>query len=159
MWGDSSVSYRAMSFRAKGANSRWLQQRVWWQQLLLTVNRLRSNSIFVLPLFLESNLNLWINYHPFSSRHSSASVPGLVGRAMPHDRDSPHHTPYKDAHHIHGSISQGNPHFSSTGRLFMVTKQSSRKKKSGQAFFFGDTPPQCSPCCRSTFLSHLAQRK
>lgn len=27
---------------------------------------------------------------------------------MPHDRDSPHHTPYKDAHHIRGSISQGN---------------------------------------------------
>lgn len=32
---------------------------------------------------------------------------GLIGRAMPHDRDSPHHTPYKDTHHIRGSISQG----------------------------------------------------
>uniref|UniRef100_A0A8C2ZVS8 Nuclear receptor corepressor 2 n=1 Tax=Cyclopterus lumpus TaxID=8103 RepID=A0A8C2ZVS8_CYCLU len=31
----------------------------------------------------------------------------LIGRAMPHD--SPHHTPYKDAHHIRGSISQGIP--------------------------------------------------
>lgn len=36
------------------------------------------------------------------------SVSGLIGRAMPHDRDSPHHAPYKDAHHIRGSISQGN---------------------------------------------------
>lgn len=36
------------------------------------------------------------------------SVSGLIGRAMPHDRDSPHHTPYKDSHHIRGSISQGN---------------------------------------------------
>uniref|UniRef100_A0A673A1N6 Nuclear receptor corepressor 2 n=1 Tax=Sphaeramia orbicularis TaxID=375764 RepID=A0A673A1N6_9TELE len=34
---------------------------------------------------------------------------GLIVRAMPHDRDSPHHTSYKDAHHIRGSISQGIP--------------------------------------------------
>uniref|UniRef100_A0A668A5X9 Nuclear receptor corepressor 2 n=1 Tax=Myripristis murdjan TaxID=586833 RepID=A0A668A5X9_9TELE len=33
----------------------------------------------------------------------------LIGRAMPHERDSPHHTPFKDAHHIRGSISQGIP--------------------------------------------------
>lgn len=39
------------------------------------------------------------------------SVSGLIGRAMPHDRDSPHHAPYKDAHHIRGSISQGNSPF------------------------------------------------
>lgn len=26
---------------------------------------------------------------------------------MPHERDSPHHTSYKEAHHIRGSISQG----------------------------------------------------
>lgn len=39
--------------------------------------------------------------------HHSCSISGLIGRAMPHDRDSPHHTPYKDAHHIRGSISQG----------------------------------------------------
>ncbi len=44
--------------------------------------------------------------HCFSS-FSSSSTLGLIGRAMPHDRDSPHHTAYKDAHHIRGSISQG----------------------------------------------------
>uniref|UniRef100_A0A665WK58 Nuclear receptor corepressor 2 n=1 Tax=Echeneis naucrates TaxID=173247 RepID=A0A665WK58_ECHNA len=43
------------------------------------------------------------------SHSSISSTSGLIGRAMPHDRDSPHHTPYKDAHHIRGSISQGIP--------------------------------------------------
>uniref|UniRef100_A0A3Q2Q4D6 Nuclear receptor corepressor 2 n=1 Tax=Fundulus heteroclitus TaxID=8078 RepID=A0A3Q2Q4D6_FUNHE len=46
------------------------------------------------------------------SMRDSLSAPnceGLIGRAMPYDRDSPHHTPYKDAHHIRGSISQGIP--------------------------------------------------
>uniref|UniRef100_A0A3B3U7X8 Nuclear receptor corepressor 2 n=1 Tax=Poecilia latipinna TaxID=48699 RepID=A0A3B3U7X8_9TELE len=33
----------------------------------------------------------------------------LIGRAMPYDRDSPHHASYKDTHHIRGSISQGIP--------------------------------------------------
>ena len=42
-------------------------------------------------------------YQSLPSHYSS----GLIGRAMPHDRDSPHHTPYKDAHHHRGSISQG----------------------------------------------------
>uniref|UniRef100_A0A7N5ZYF1 Nuclear receptor corepressor 2 n=1 Tax=Anabas testudineus TaxID=64144 RepID=A0A7N5ZYF1_ANATE len=41
-----------------------------------------------------------------ATRESAAS---LMGRAIPHDRDSPHHTSYKDAHHIRGSISQGIP--------------------------------------------------
>ncbi|XP_055367301.1 nuclear receptor corepressor 2 isoform X4 [Betta splendens] len=40
---------------------------------------------------------------------SAANCEGLIGRAMPHDRDSPHHASYKDAHHIRGSISQGIP--------------------------------------------------
>ncbi|XP_024131087.1 nuclear receptor corepressor 2 isoform X2 [Oryzias melastigma] len=40
---------------------------------------------------------------------SSVNCEGLISRTMPHDRDSPHHTPYKDPHHIHGSISQGIP--------------------------------------------------
>uniref|UniRef100_A0A665WJZ1 Nuclear receptor corepressor 2 n=1 Tax=Echeneis naucrates TaxID=173247 RepID=A0A665WJZ1_ECHNA len=51
-------------------------------------------------------------YDPFilvKSHSSISSTSGLIGRAMPHDRDSPHHTPYKDAHHIRGSISQGIP--------------------------------------------------
>uniref|UniRef100_A0A665WKI8 Nuclear receptor corepressor 2 n=1 Tax=Echeneis naucrates TaxID=173247 RepID=A0A665WKI8_ECHNA len=49
-------------------------------------------------------------HEPFilvKSHSSISSTSGLIGRAMPHDRDSPHHTPYKDAHHIRGSISQG----------------------------------------------------
>uniref|UniRef100_A0A674PDY8 Nuclear receptor corepressor 2 n=1 Tax=Takifugu rubripes TaxID=31033 RepID=A0A674PDY8_TAKRU len=46
---------------------------------------------------------------PLRDSLSTASCEGLIGRAMPHDRDSPHHTPYKDAHHIRGSISQGIP--------------------------------------------------
>ncbi|XP_041083927.1 nuclear receptor corepressor 2-like isoform X2 [Polyodon spathula] len=37
----------------------------------------------------------------------SVNCEGLIGRAMPQDRHSPHH--YKDAHHIRGSISQGIP--------------------------------------------------
>uniref|UniRef100_A0AAX7TQC4 Nuclear receptor corepressor 2 n=1 Tax=Astatotilapia calliptera TaxID=8154 RepID=A0AAX7TQC4_ASTCA len=37
------------------------------------------------------------------------STSGLIGRAMPHDSDSPHHASYKDSHHIRGSISQGIP--------------------------------------------------
>uniref|UniRef100_A0A3Q3GJR7 Nuclear receptor corepressor 2 n=1 Tax=Labrus bergylta TaxID=56723 RepID=A0A3Q3GJR7_9LABR len=41
--------------------------------------------------------------------YCSFSTSGLIVRAMPHDRDSPHHAPYKDAHHIRGSISQGIP--------------------------------------------------
>uniref|UniRef100_A0A8C8A3W6 Nuclear receptor corepressor 2 n=1 Tax=Oryzias sinensis TaxID=183150 RepID=A0A8C8A3W6_9TELE len=44
-----------------------------------------------------------------SLRDSSVNCEGLISRAMPHDRDSPHHTPYKEPHHIHGSISQGIP--------------------------------------------------
>ncbi|XP_023285972.1 nuclear receptor corepressor 2-like, partial [Seriola lalandi dorsalis] len=43
---------------------------------------------------------------PMRDSLSAANCEGLIGRAMPHDRDSPHHTPYKDAHHIRGSISQ-----------------------------------------------------
>uniref|UniRef100_A0A671TET8 Nuclear receptor corepressor 2 n=1 Tax=Sparus aurata TaxID=8175 RepID=A0A671TET8_SPAAU len=39
----------------------------------------------------------------------SSSTLGLIGRAMPHDRESPHHMPFKDAQHIRGSISQGIP--------------------------------------------------
>uniref|UniRef100_A0A8C6Q107 Nuclear receptor corepressor 2 n=1 Tax=Nothobranchius furzeri TaxID=105023 RepID=A0A8C6Q107_NOTFU len=46
---------------------------------------------------------------PIRDSLSAANCEGLIGRAMPHDRDSPHHTPYKDAHHIRGSISQGIP--------------------------------------------------
>lgn len=50
-----------------------------------------------------------ITYYGLKSccSYSSVSILGLIGRAMPHDRDSPHHTPYKDVHHIRGSISQG----------------------------------------------------
>uniref|UniRef100_A0A672JII0 Nuclear receptor corepressor 2 n=1 Tax=Salarias fasciatus TaxID=181472 RepID=A0A672JII0_SALFA len=46
---------------------------------------------------------------PMRDSLSAANCEGLIGRAMPHDRDSPHHTHYKDAHHIRGSISQGIP--------------------------------------------------
>uniref|UniRef100_A0A3Q2YCC0 Nuclear receptor corepressor 2 n=1 Tax=Hippocampus comes TaxID=109280 RepID=A0A3Q2YCC0_HIPCM len=46
---------------------------------------------------------------PMRDSLSASNCEGLIGRAMPHDRDSPHHTPYKDAHHIRGSISQGIP--------------------------------------------------
>ncbi|KAM9744671.1 nuclear receptor corepressor 2 isoform 3-T4 [Menidia menidia] len=46
---------------------------------------------------------------PLRDSVSAANCEGLIGRALPHDRDSPHHTPYKDAHHIRGSISQGIP--------------------------------------------------
>uniref|UniRef100_A0A3Q3L0W1 Nuclear receptor corepressor 2 n=1 Tax=Mastacembelus armatus TaxID=205130 RepID=A0A3Q3L0W1_9TELE len=40
---------------------------------------------------------------PVRDSLSAANCEGLIGRAMPHDRDSPHH------HHIRGSISQGIP--------------------------------------------------
>uniref|UniRef100_A0A668AF65 Nuclear receptor corepressor 2 n=1 Tax=Myripristis murdjan TaxID=586833 RepID=A0A668AF65_9TELE len=46
---------------------------------------------------------------PMRDSLSAANCEGLIGRAMPHERDSPHHTPFKDAHHIRGSISQGIP--------------------------------------------------
>ncbi|XP_057688811.1 nuclear receptor corepressor 2 isoform X2 [Corythoichthys intestinalis] len=46
---------------------------------------------------------------PMREPLSASNCEGLIGRAMPHDRDSPHHTSYKDAHHIRGSISQGIP--------------------------------------------------
>uniref|UniRef100_A0AAQ5XIW4 Nuclear receptor corepressor 2 n=1 Tax=Amphiprion ocellaris TaxID=80972 RepID=A0AAQ5XIW4_AMPOC len=46
---------------------------------------------------------------PTSQDLSTIFNSGLIVRAMPHDRDSPHHTSYKDAHHIRGSISQGIP--------------------------------------------------
>ncbi|XP_054630962.1 nuclear receptor corepressor 2 isoform X2 [Dunckerocampus dactyliophorus] len=46
---------------------------------------------------------------PMRDSLSASNCEGLIGRAMPHDRDSPHHTPYKDTHHIRGSISQGIP--------------------------------------------------
>uniref|UniRef100_A0A8C5G939 Nuclear receptor corepressor 2-like n=1 Tax=Gouania willdenowi TaxID=441366 RepID=A0A8C5G939_GOUWI len=46
---------------------------------------------------------------PMRDSLSAANCEGLIGRALPHDRDSPHHTQYKDAHHIRGSISQGIP--------------------------------------------------
>uniref|UniRef100_A0A8C2ZWV2 Nuclear receptor corepressor 2 n=1 Tax=Cyclopterus lumpus TaxID=8103 RepID=A0A8C2ZWV2_CYCLU len=52
----------------------------------------------------------------------------LIGRAMPHD--SPHHTPYKDAHHIRGSISQGRmtPHYQTLdGYLRREPKQMKRE--------------------------------
>lgn len=49
-------------------------------------------------------------------------VSGLIGRAMPHDRDSPHHAAYKDAHHIRGSISQGeSPSLSRVKQAELVT--------------------------------------
>lgn len=43
----------------------------------------------------------------FAAVLCSTFTSGLIGRAMPFDRDSPHHASYKDAHHIRGSISQG----------------------------------------------------
>lgn len=46
---------------------------------------------------------------PVRDSLSAVNCEGLIGRALPHDRDSPHNTPYKDAHHIRGSISQGIP--------------------------------------------------
>uniref|UniRef100_A0A3B3CAN1 Nuclear receptor corepressor 2 n=1 Tax=Oryzias melastigma TaxID=30732 RepID=A0A3B3CAN1_ORYME len=45
----------------------------------------------------------------YDRENSQMGLPSLISRTMPHDRDSPHHTPYKDPHHIHGSISQGIP--------------------------------------------------
>uniref|UniRef100_A0AAQ5YEM7 Nuclear receptor corepressor 2 n=1 Tax=Amphiprion ocellaris TaxID=80972 RepID=A0AAQ5YEM7_AMPOC len=50
-----------------------------------------------------------VSYYPTSQDLSTIFNSGLIVRAMPHDRDSPHHTSYKDAHHIRGSISQGIP--------------------------------------------------
>uniref|UniRef100_A0A4W6FJN4 Nuclear receptor corepressor 2 n=1 Tax=Lates calcarifer TaxID=8187 RepID=A0A4W6FJN4_LATCA len=50
-----------------------------------------------------------LDVRSLESHYFFLSTSGLIGRAMPHDRDSPHHTPYKDAHHIRGSISQGIP--------------------------------------------------
>ncbi|CAL1616291.1 unnamed protein product [Knipowitschia caucasica] len=46
---------------------------------------------------------------PIRDSLSAANCEGLIGRALPHDRDSPHHTPYKDTPHNRGSISQGIP--------------------------------------------------
>uniref|UniRef100_A0A3Q0SM03 Nuclear receptor corepressor 2 n=1 Tax=Amphilophus citrinellus TaxID=61819 RepID=A0A3Q0SM03_AMPCI len=46
---------------------------------------------------------------PMRESLSAANCEGLIGRAMPHDSDSPHHATYKEAHHIRGSISQGIP--------------------------------------------------
>ncbi|XP_063346347.1 nuclear receptor corepressor 2 isoform X1 [Pelmatolapia mariae] len=46
---------------------------------------------------------------PMRESLSAANCEGLIGRAMPHDSDSPHHASYKDSHHIRGSISQGIP--------------------------------------------------
>lgn len=61
-----------------------------------------------------------ISHHSLTPYHSllGPSTSGLIGRAMPHDSDSPHHASYKDSHHIRGSISQGSKRFTSNEILF-----------------------------------------
>ncbi|KAG5840665.1 hypothetical protein ANANG_G00191130 [Anguilla anguilla] len=44
---------------------------------------------------------------PIRDSLSAANCEGLIGRAMPQERHSPHH--FKESHHIRGSISQGIP--------------------------------------------------
>lgn len=45
----------------------------------------------------------------------SSSLPGLMGRAIPPERHSPHHL--KEQHHIRGSITQGTPTPGASGQL------------------------------------------
>ncbi|KAG9354845.1 hypothetical protein JZ751_001558, partial [Albula glossodonta] len=68
----------------------------------------------------------------------STNCEGLIGRAMPQERHSPHH--FKETHHIRGSISQGIPRHVDPQEEYMRTEAKRMKQESSPSRGSGPTP-------------------
>lgn len=62
---------------------------------------------------------------------SSASIEGLMGRAIPPERHSPHHL--KEQHHIRGSITQGIPRSYVEAQEDYLRREAKLLKREGHA--------------------------
>ncbi|XP_064210111.1 nuclear receptor corepressor 2 isoform X6 [Anguilla rostrata] len=80
---------------------------------------------------------------PIRDSLSAANCEGLIGRAMPQERHSPHH--FKESHHIRGSISQGIPRHVDPQDEYLRREVKQMKRESSPSRGSGPPPDSLKP--------------